>query len=137
MAYIIQPGIVNVSGPITAAEMNDLANNPFTFTTPQNFCPIGFNIKPTAGTSQPVFTSPLLIWTVSINRPLFYGSDPANVDFYTVFGLRNTTLPGFNFTEALNIDFGENNFQLIPEDGTNPTAGDYEYFYNLYGYVLL
>lgn len=136
MAYIINPGIYNVRGVITTAEINALASTPFVFQTPDNFTPIGFNLTATSGTTQPTFTAPLGVFTVSSLRPFFIGTDPANVGFYTFFGFVLNNLAVTPYSEAINIELTANNFQLTPSDFVDPIPGDYEYLYNFYGYVL-
>lgn len=135
--YINNGGaLLQITGTITTAEINALGTTPYIFTTPAGFMPLAFAIKTTNGTTQPGFTSLLLIETVSFNRPVFLGNDPGNVDLYNFFGpiARPPGMP--TFVGALNIDLLINNFQLLPQNLTDPTPGDYTYKYNLIGTIL-
>jgi hypothetical protein len=136
MAYILQNNIFQVSGIITAAQMNDLGNNPIVFETPANFYPSGFVLTPTSGTTQPFFTDDLGIICVSNNRILFLGNDPPNVTLSTFFGFANNVNPPNSFVQAFNIELAANNFWLTSADALNPTPGDYEYTYKFFGFVL-
>jgi hypothetical protein len=129
-------GIVKVSGTISTAEINALGTTPYVFNTPSNFVPISFILTATSGLTQPSFTSALDVQTVNASRTLFRGTDPANINSYTFFGFRTYPTLTPEYTESLNIDLIENNFMLVPEDLTDPTAGDYEWKYNLVGYIL-
>jgi hypothetical protein len=136
MAYILNPGILNISGTITAAEVNALGTTPFVFNTPPNFTPIGFTLTANSGTIQPSFSSKLAIIDISGTRNLFLGTDPANVGLYTFFGFITNVVFSPQFGEATNINTSlPNNFNLLPEDLTDPTAGDYSYTYNFYGLI--
>lgn len=135
--YINNGGaLLQFTGIITTAEINALGTTPYIFTTPAGFMPLTFAIKPTSGTTQPNFTALLVIETVSANRPIFLGTDPANVDFYNFFGLvaRPPGMP--THVAALNIELLANNYQLLPQNFTDPTPGDYTYKYNLIGTIL-
>jgi hypothetical protein len=136
MGYLINNGLLQVSGTITISEVNSLGSVPFVFSTPENFVPIFFALTAISGTTQPTFTSNLHIETVSNNRPVLIGNDPAGINFYTFFGqpLRPIGTPTHGV--ALNIDLLANNFQLTPVNGTDPIAGDYIYKYNLIGTIL-
>ena len=129
-------GIVKVSGTISTAEINALGTTPYVFNTPSNFVPISFILTATSGLTQPSFTSALDVQSVNASRTLFRGTDPANINSYTFFGFRTYPTLTPEYTESLNIDLIENNFMLVPEDLTDPTAGDYEWKYNLVGYIL-
>jgi hypothetical protein len=129
-------GIVKVSGTISTAEINALGTTPYVFNTPSNFVPISFILTATSGTTQPVFTSVLEIQTVSASRIMFIGTDPANINSYNFFGLPTRPPVTPTHTGTLNIDLLPNNFMLVPQDLTDPTAGDYEWKYNLVGYML-
>jgi len=136
MTYILQNNVFNVRGIITAAQVNALGSTPFVFETPANFIPVGFVLTPNSGTTQPIFSSPLVVITVSSSRVVFVGTDPANVDFSTLFGLSANSLGPVTFVEATNIELTQNNFSLTPEDFTDPTPGDYEYRYILFGFIF-
>jgi hypothetical protein len=135
MGYLINNGILQISGTISVAEVNALGSIPYVFNTPGNFVPIFFCLTAISGTTQPNFTSNLHIETVSINRPVLIGPDP-NINYYVFFGqpLRPVTTPTHGV--ALNIDLLPNNYQLTPIDTTDPTPGDYIYKYNLIGTIL-
>ena len=136
MGYLINNGLLQVSGTITISEVNSLGSVPFVFSTPENFAPIFFALTAISGTTQPTFTSNLHIETVNINRAVLIGPDPANINSYTFFGqpLRPIGTPTHGV--ASNIDLLPNNLQLTPVDGLNPIAGDYIYKYNLIGTIL-
>jgi len=136
MGYIIQNGLIQISGTISVAEVNALGTTPFVFSTPENFAPLFFALVPISGTLQPSFTSNLHIETVNINRTILIGTDPANVNAYTFFGQPIRPLPNPTHANALNIDLLPNNFQLTPIDTADPTPGDYIYKYNLLGTIL-
>lgn len=129
-------GIVKVSGTISTAEINSLGTTPYVFSTPDNFVPISFILTATSGTTQPVFTSVLDVQTINSNRRVFIGEDPQNINSYNFFGLPTRPIPNPEYVGALNIDLLPNNFMLVPQDLTDPTAGDYEWKYNLVGYML-
>lgn len=129
-------GIVKVSGTISTAEINALGTTPYVFSTPENFVPISFILTATSGTTKPVFTSVLEVRTVNANRVVFVNVDPANINSYNIFGLQARPIGTPEYTGALNIDLLANNYMLMPEDLTDPTAGDYEWKYNLVGYIL-
>lgn len=129
-------GLIKVSGTISTAEINALGTTPYVFNTPSNFVPISFILTATSGTTQPVFTSVLEVQTVSASRIMFIGTDPANINSYNFFGLPTRPPVTPTHTGTLNIDLLPNNFMLVPQDLTDPTAGDYEWKYNLVGYML-
>jgi hypothetical protein len=136
MAYVIQNSIFQASGIITAAQMNDLGNNPFVFETPGNFYPSGFVLTPTSGTTNPSFTDNLGIYCISNSRAMFQGVNPANIGLSTFFGLVLASGVPTSFVQAFNIELAANNFWLTPADGLNPTPGDYEYNFKFFGFVL-
>ena len=129
-------GIVKVSGTISAAEINALGTTPYVFSTPENFVPISFILTAISGTLQPDFSSLLRVETVNANRPFFLGTDPANINFYSFFGLPTIPAGTPTHTGTINIELLPNNFMLVPVDGDDPTAGDYVWKYNLVGYIL-
>ena len=106
------------------------------FSTPENFVPISFILTATSGTTKPTFTSVLEVQTVNANRKVFVGVDPANINSYNIFGLPTRPIGTPEYVGALNIDLLPNNFMLLPQDLADPTAGDYEWKYNLVGYML-
>jgi len=133
--YINNGGaLLQFTGTITTAEMNALGTTPYIFTTPAGFMPLAFAIIATSGTTQPGFTSLLLIETVSFNRPVFAGPDPGFL--YNFFGqiARPPGLP--TYVGTLNIDLLPNNFQLTPQNLLDPTPVDLTYKYNLIGTIL-
>jgi hypothetical protein len=136
MGYLINNGLIQITGTITAAEFNALGTTPYIFSTPSLFLPVSFAITPTSGTTQPSFTSNLEINTISSNRVMLQGINPANVDFYSIFGLPILPIVSPEFAAAQNIELLANNFQLTPIDNTDPTAGDYNYKYSLIGLQL-
>jgi hypothetical protein len=136
MGYLINNGLLQVSGTITDSEVNSLGSVPFIFSTPENFVPIFFALTAISGTTQPAFTSNLHIETVNINRTVLIGLDPANINSYTFFGQQLRPIGTPNHGVSLNIDLLANNFQLKPIDGADPVAGDYIYKYNLIGTIL-
>lgn len=129
-------GIVKVSGTISTAEINALGTTPYVFSTPENFVPISFILTATSGLTKPAFTSVLEVRTVNANRVVFVNDDPANINSYNIFGLPARPIGTPEYTGALNIDLLANNYMLMPQDQTDPTAGDYEWKYNLVGYIL-
>jgi len=128
---------INITGIISVSEINNLGTTPYVFNTPANFNPIGFCITAISGTTQPTFSSKLLIQNISTSRNLYLGTDPANIDFYNFFGYITNVLFSPQFGEALNIETSiPNNFQLLPEDSTDPSPiGDYTYKFNFYGLI--
>jgi hypothetical protein len=129
-------GFIQYSGIITAAEMNTLGTAPYNFITPQNFLPICFGIAPISGTTAQVFSSIITLTTLA-NRIFFQGNLPTGIDLYSFWGYRLLPAISPTYAEAFNIDFlGSNNFQLIPNNFTDPTPGDYDYKYNLIGTIL-
>ena len=136
--YITNNGILQFTGIITAAQINALGSSPFIFTTPANFGPLAFCIKPISGTIQPFFTDNLNVQTVDLQRTIFVGADPAAIDLYNFYGYITRPLGLPTHCAALNINCSlENNFMLIPADGQDPTPGDYEYKFNLIGQILI
>lgn len=139
--YINNGGaLLQISGIITDAEVNALGSAPFIFQTPANFMPLGFYLTAYSGNTQPTFTENLCLQTVSDTRILFSGLDPANVDYYSVFGLRLEPPPPGSPTQvgSYNILINlENNLQLTSLIGNDPTPGDYTYKYNLVGLILV
>ena len=135
MGYVIkQNELLNISGIITAAEVNNLGSTPYAFTTPANFAPIGFNITAISGLTQPTFTSDLIVCD-STFRVIFSGYDPAAIFLYNFYGYNVATL-GI-ISQALNIDIvTENNFLITPSDSVDPTPGDYIYKFNFYGLIV-
>jgi hypothetical protein len=131
-------GFIQFTGIITAAEMNTLGTAPYNFITPENFVPICFGIAPKSGTTPQVFTSILTFATLS-NRIFFQGTLTTGIDLYSFWGYRLLPVISPTYAEAFNIDFfsGANNFQLVPSNGSDPTPGDYDYKYNLIGFVLI
>jgi len=130
-------GFIQYSGIITTSEINNLGTTPYNFTTPENFAPLGFLLTPISGVTAPIFTSQLIFETLSNIRPLFFGADPQNINFTTYFGLRTFPLVLPTYTAALNIELNIiNNFVLVPEDGNDPTPGDFTYKYNLFGTII-
>ena len=130
-------GIVKVSGTIRAAEINSLGTTPYVFSTPDNFVPISFILTAISGETAPEFSSLLSVETVNANRPVFLGTDPGNINLYNFFGFITRPFGGTpTHVGALNIDLLPNNFMLVPEDVTDPTAGDFVWKYNLVGYIL-
>jgi len=129
-------GLIKVSGTISTAEINSLGTTPYVFSTPDNFVPISFILTATSGTMQPVFTSVLDVQTINSNRRVFIGEDPQNINSYNFFGLPTRPIPTPEYVGALNIELLPNNFMLVPEDLTDPTAGDFVWKYNLVGYIL-
>jgi hypothetical protein len=129
-------GLIKVSGTISAAEINALGTTPYVFSTPENFVPISFILTAISGTLQPEFPSLLRVETVNANRPVFLGTNPANINFYSFFGLPTIPAGTPTHTGTVNIELLPNNFMLVPVDGDDPTAGDYVWKYNLVGYIL-
>lgn len=136
MSFLIQNNFLNVSGVLTAAQVNTLGTTPFVFNTPANFYPVGFALKAESGAAQPAFSSKLCIITIDTPRILYLGTDPAVFGFTNFFGMITNVLFTPQFGEATNIELLPNNFNLTPEDFTDPTPGDYTYKYNFYGFVL-
>ena len=135
--YINNGGaLLQISGIITASEVNALGSVPFVFQTPENFMPLGFAITVLSGITTPIFTDDLFVETVSNNRIVFVGTDPQGIGFYNFYGFRTFPLIAPTYTEALNIEIFTNNYQLRPADLLDPTPGDYIYKYNLIGTIL-
>lgn len=132
MGYLINNGMLQISGTISAAEVNALGSTPFVFSTPENFMPLAFAITYISGTTAPLFTSVLEINTVTNNRVVFLGNDPQNMNFYYFYSYPN----GGVISQAVNIEPLANNYQLTPQDGLDPTPGDFIYKYNLIGTIL-
>jgi len=136
MGYIIQNGLIQIAGTISVAEVNALGTTPFVFSTPENFLPTSFSITAISGTTQPTFTALLHFETISSNRIIFVGNDPANVGFYNLYGFSTRPPATPTHVAQLNIELTANNFRLTPADFTDPTPGDYIYKYNLLGTIL-
>ena len=135
--YINNGGaLLQISGIITASEINALGTTPYVFTTPQNFMPLGFAITVLSGTIVPIFTDILYLETVSNNRIVFAGVDPQVIDIYIFYGFRAFPIITPEYTQALNIEIFTNNYQLRPADLLDPTPGDFVYKYNLIGTIL-
>jgi hypothetical protein len=136
MGYLIDNGLLQISGTLSVSQVNSLGSVPFVFSTPGNFVPIFFALTAISGITPPTFTSNLHIETVNINRPVLIGSDPQNINSYTFFGqpLRPVVTPTHGV--ASNIDLLPNNYQLTPIDTNDPIPGDYTYKYNLIGTIL-
>lgn len=132
MGYLINNGMLQISGTISAAEVNALGSTPFVFSTPENFMPLAFAITFISGTTPPIFTSVLEISTVTNNRVVFTGGEPQNMNFYFFYGYPS----GGGVTQAVNIEIFANNYKLTPLDNLDPTPGDYVYKYNLIGTIL-
>ena len=137
MGYLINNGLLQVSGIITATEVNSLGSVPFVFSTPEHFMPLGFAITVLSGITQPIFSDLLNVQTVTNNRIIFVGTDPQAISIYNFYGYRTFPIIAPEYTEALNIEIFTNNYQLTPADGLDPTAGDYIYKYNLIGTILI
>jgi hypothetical protein len=130
-------GFIQYSGIITTSEINNLGTTPYNFTTPENFAPLGFLLTVISGTTQPIFTALLSFITVSNNRTLFLGINPAIVDFTNFYGFPLLPIPNPTYATALNIElYKPNNFVLTPSDNADPTPGDYTYKYNLFGTII-
>jgi hypothetical protein len=136
MGYLINNGLLQVSGTITASEVNSLGSVPFVFSTPENFMPLGFAITVLSGITQPIFSDVLNLQTVSGLKIIFVGTDPGSIGLYNFYGFRTYPIIAPEFTEALNIEIFTNNYQLTAANGLDPTAGDYIYKYNLIGTIL-
>ena len=135
--YINNGGaLLQISGIITASEVNALGTVPFVFQTPENFMPLGFAITVLSGITIPIFTDILYVETVSNNRIVFAGTDPGSINFYNFFGYRTFPIITPEYTQAQNIEIFTNNYQLRPADLLDPTPGDYIYKYNLIGTIL-
>jgi hypothetical protein len=136
MGYLINNGIIQISGTISAAEVNSLGSVPYIFTTPENFIPLGFAITVLSGITQPIFTDLLNVQTVTSSRIVFVGTDPGAISVYNFYGFRILPIISPKYTEALNIEIFTNNYQLLPADNLDPTPGDFTYKYNLIGTIL-
>jgi hypothetical protein len=137
MGYLISNGTLQISGTISIAEVNALGTTPYIFTTPENFLPISFCLTAISGTTQPDFGTALLHFeTISANRLIFIGNDPANINFYNIFGYPARPIPNPTHVACLNIELISNNFRLTPSNFLDPIAGDYVYKYNLIGTIL-
>jgi hypothetical protein len=136
MGYLLNTGTLQISGTISSAEVNSLGTTPYIFNTPENFFPYAFCLTAISGTTQPTFTALLHIETVSANRLIFVGNDPANINFYNFFGLPTRPPASPSHTACLNIELITNNFRLTPADFLDPIAGDYTYKYNMIGTIL-
>ena len=135
--YINNGGaLLQISGIITASEVNALGTVPFVFQTPDNFMPLGFAITVLSGITTPIFTDDLLLNTVTNFRTVFRGDDPQNIGFYNFYGFVSFPLLIPEYTQALNIEIYTNNYQLTPANSLDPTPGDYIYKYNLIGTIL-
>jgi hypothetical protein len=129
-------GLIQYSGIITTSEINNLGTTPYIFTTPAGFMPTAFAIKVTNGTTQPGFTSLLLIETISSSKVLFLGTDPGGIDVYNFFGLQTRPVGIPTHVAAQNIELLINNFHLLPQNLVDPTPGDYTYKFNLLGTII-
>lgn len=137
MGYLINDGTLQISGTISIAEVNALGTTPYIFTTPENFLPISFCLTAISGTSQPDFGGALLHFeTISANRIIFIGNDPANINFYNLFGFSARPPANPTHVAQLNIELTANNYRLTPANFLDPIAGDYVYKYNLIGTIL-
>jgi len=137
MGYLINNGLTQITGELTAAEMNTIGTAPYNFITPPNFLPICFGIAPISGTTPPVFSVVLTLTTLT-NRIFFQGDLTTGIDLYAFWGYRLVPSVSPTYAQAFNIDFysGSNNFQLVTIDGSDPTSGNYDYKYNLIGTIL-
>lgn len=137
MGYLINNGMLQISGTISVAEVNAIGTTPYVFATPENFLPMAFCLTAISGTTQPDFGGALLhVETISANRLIFVGNDPANINFYNIFGYPARPPASPTHFGCLNIDLISNNFRLTPSNFLDPIAGDYTYKYNLIGTIL-
>lgn len=139
-ATLLQNGLIQFSGIITAAEVNALGSAPYNFLTPAGFVPISFGITVLTGTTPPVFTDRLVIFCPSNGRAYLATTPPQSIGFYNFAGITagSSGPPNyFALNQSINVEpeiF--NNLAISPGDFTDPTPGDYEYRYILAGYIL-
>jgi len=139
-ATLINPTLYQVSGTITAAEVNALGTAPFQFITPLGFVPLSFVLTVIDGAVQPIFTDRLIIFSLNNGRPYLGTADPQGLGSINIAGITAASSGPPNFfalNESVNVMPNiENNVALAPADFADPTPGDLVYKYNLVGYVL-
>jgi len=132
-------GFIQFSGIITDVELNNLGTTPYIFNLPANFAPFNFAYIIPSGSIQQIFTSDLIIQCISTSRNIFGVKNVFNLNTYYLSSYINTTLvttPIVTGSFAFDQDLIANNYQILPQDGADPTPGDYFYKYTFTGFYL-